>query len=174
MRGPSKYFVSGGAFDGLTERARFVFALAEQYAGERRSPEISPEDVLRGMTCGGRGVGRAALEGLGVELVGLLPDIIGLAPVYPERKLPRTLDEMLKVDVEKLYPEIEMGDGARGCLSGARESAASMGHNYVGTEHVLLGLLRVESAAGRFLRDRGVSFDSAKRAVEGVLFGDET
>ncbi len=60
---------------------------------------------------------------------------------------------------------------ARRTLTLAQDEAAALDHNYIGTEHLLLGLLRQpESVAGRVLRNLGVEFDKAQRAI-GFIVG---
>ncbi|HZK79935.1 MAG TPA: Clp protease N-terminal domain-containing protein, partial [Humisphaera sp.] len=65
-----------------------VFALADHFAGEQRSRDISPEHILRGLACASCGIGRTVLNGLGVDLLRLLPAVMQLLPPYPIRPLP--------------------------------------------------------------------------------------
>src|SRR5690348_6785252 len=65
---------------------------------------------------------------------------------------------------------MELNQAARQVLDDAAEEARRLNHNYVGTEHELLGLLRdEEGAAGRALRRLGVDLDEARAAVEHVV-----
>jgi|SRR6185312_2299590 len=172
MRGPWRYFdLSSRTCERFTDRARLVLALADEFAIEQRSLEISPEHILRGLACGGQGVGRAALEDLGVDLIQLLPKLLALLPPHAARPLP-SMDELRASDPTKIFPLRELGPGAEACLVAARKAAAEMGHNYVGTEHLLLGLLGHPSPAADFLKKHGATNESARGAVTRLLYGN--
>lgn len=64
----------------FNDRARLVMALSEQFAAEQHSPRIEPEHVLRALGSADRGVARTVLEGLGVDLLSLLPCIAATLP----------------------------------------------------------------------------------------------
>ena len=172
MSGSWQYFdPSNAAYERFTERARLVFALADHFAGKQRSPDISPEHILRGLACASCGVGRLVLNGLGVDLLRLLPEVMELLPPYPARPLPPM--EELMADPARSFPEREFGPGARKCLEAAWRAAAGLNHNYLGTEHLVLGLLSHECPAAAFLRGHGVNLESAKSGVIELLHGKD-
>jgi ATP-dependent Clp protease ATP-binding subunit ClpC len=114
-------------FDRFTDRARKVMGYARQEAERFNHDYIGTEHILLGLIREGGGVAAAVLENLGLEL------------------------ERIKLEVEK---SITMGGGtltlgevpftprAKRVLELAVEEAQSLGHNYIGTEHLLLGLIR--------------------------------
>ena len=153
-RGIWRYFDLGYApCEWFTDRARLVMALAEVFAAEQGSLFIEPEHVLRGLASGPRGVGRMVLERLGVELLSLLPGIAASLPALGGGFL----------------PDHTFGPRAEMLCSAARDSATELAHRYVGTEHLLLGLLRTPGPASAFLQERGVTYEKALRAVIEML-----
>jgi ATP-dependent Clp protease ATP-binding subunit ClpC len=156
--------------DRYTERARLAVALAKQFAREQRRP-IEPEHILRGIASGGRGVGRAVLEELGIDLFRLLPEIAELLAAYPAKPLP-PIGEMLASDPSKYFPEPVLGAGAVACLDTARRIAKELRHNYLGTEHLVMGLVDGQSSASAFLRARGATGQSVRDGVVRLLIGD--
>ncbi|HEX4794173.1 MAG TPA: Clp protease N-terminal domain-containing protein [Humisphaera sp.] len=170
MKGIWRYFdLSTSTYARFTGRARLVMALADQFAGERHAREITPEHILRGLASGGRGAGRTVLDEMGVDLARLLPELIDLSPLQPIASLP-SMSEMAS-DPAKYFPEMELGPAAVECLAGAKRAAEDMKHNYIGTEHLLLGLLSQDSPAAGFLRERGISFELARSGVCRLLYG---
>ena len=167
MRCIKRYFESSNeTFARFTDRARLVFALAEEFAIEQRSPEISPEHILRGVACGSQGVGRVALKELGIDLARELPAILDLLP-------PNIVELSPPLNIwplsSSVYAERTIGSGAAECLRAARRAADAMDHNYLGTEHIVWGLLSHECPAAAFLGERGVSFESARNGIKRVL-----
>jgi ATP-dependent Clp protease ATP-binding subunit ClpA len=175
MRGLWRYFdLANPTYERLTDRARLVFALAEQFAHEQRAPAIEPEHILRGLASGGRGVGRTVLEEMGVDLFRLLPEIVELLPSYPERPRP-PVEEMLAEGpraIAKYFPDLDLGPGGAACLEAARSGAKGLDHNYLGTEHLVMGLVAVQSPASAFLRDRGIAAEPFREGVVRLLVGD--
>ena len=155
----------------FTNRARLAVALAEQFARERKAVEVEPEDILRGVASGGHGVGRTVLDGMGVDLFRLLPEIAELAPTFPAKPLP-TIDEMLKSDPAKYFPPVVFGRAGKASLQAARSAAKNLHHNYLGTEHLVMGLINGSSSAAAFLRQRGVTAESFRAGVVQLLCGD--
>jgi ATP-dependent Clp protease ATP-binding subunit ClpC len=79
--------------------------------------------------------------------------------------------------MEGLFGALEEGGFTEGALRGvalAREEAQHFGHSYVGTEHILLGILREDGgAAATVLEGSGVGLDEARASVEGVVGQDD-
>ena len=65
-------------------------------------------------------------------------------------------------------------DAARNVLTAAQDEAQRFNHNYIGTEHLLLGVVRVESVASQVLRARGVDADKVRTAVEFIIGRGDT
>lgn len=154
----------------FTDRARLTLALAEQFAFEQRVQEIEPEHILRGLASGGRGVGRTALEKIGIDLFRLLPQIVELLPPYPEKPL-APVDEML-ANPSKCSPDPFLGVRSLACLEAARAAASELQHNYYGSEHLVLGVINTESAASAFLKARGATAQLFRDAMAQILYGD--
>lgn len=172
MRGPWRYFdLSNATCHGFTDRARLTFALGEQFALEQRAPNIEAEHILRGLASGGRGVGRTVLEEMGIDLFRLLPMIAELLPMYPEKPLP-PIEEMLANDPTKYFPDLVLGPGGTACLEAACESAKELHHNYLGTEHLVMGLIFGQSPAAAFLCDRGATGEVFRERVVRLLVGE--
>jgi len=72
-----------------------------------------------------------------------------------------------------MYPFERFTDGARLALSWAQEEAVAANQPYIGTEHVALALARDDGAAGRVLRDLGITYEGIKARIAAVLAGSE-
>jgi ATP-dependent Clp protease ATP-binding subunit ClpC len=143
-------------FEQFTERARQVVVLAQEEARALRHNYIGTEHLLLGLLREEQGIGARVLESLGVtldgvraqvaEIVGQGEDVVGgQVPFTPRGK--RVLDLALR-------------------------EALSMGHNWIGTEHVLLGLVREnDGVAMQILLDRGLSADRIRDEVVRMLGG---
>jgi ATP-dependent Clp protease ATP-binding subunit ClpA len=147
---------SASVFEQFTERARQVVVLAQEEARALRHNYIGTEHLLLGLLREEQGIGARVLESLGVtldgvraqvaEIVGQGEDVVGgQVPFTPRGK--RVLDLALR-------------------------EALSMGHNWIGTEHVLLGLVREnDGVAMQILLDRGLSADRIRDEVVRMLGG---
>ena len=139
--------------DRFTDRAKSVLALSEQIAQGCHSDEITPEHLLLALTRCDRGVGRLVLEECGIDLAQLENQISVLTPnVAPNQTQPKHGPPVLQI------------------YAWAKEEAATLGHNYHGSEHLVLGLLRdSESPSSAFLRSQGASLEGARNALQLVL-----
>jgi hypothetical protein len=145
-----------GDYSRFTDRARKVMQLANQEAQGFHHEYVGTEHLLLGLIKEGSGVAAYALKALGVDL----------------RKI--------RLEVEKLVESgpymVTMGKlpqtpRARNCIKWAYEEANKIGHRYIGTEHLLLGLSReTEGVASQVLMNLGVDLESARTAVL-VLLG---
>ncbi|MCC7369916.1 MAG: hypothetical protein IT306_15925 [Chloroflexi bacterium] len=138
----------------LTPRVRRVLAMAEDEAVALRQSEVGTEHLLLGLLREGRGLAARALHQLGVEPAELAQRIRArLAPASFGPDGP-----------------IELGPGAQAALAMARTEAARLHHDYVGTEHLLLGLLRDgEGPAFVTLSGVGVTLASARQQVIAIM-----
>ena len=127
-------------FNRFTERARRILVLAQQEAVKLQSDHIGTEHLLLGLAGDPESVASKALESLNINLNTMRSQIV--------EKLSRT-------PVER--QEINYTPRAKKALELAVDEAQNLGHNYVGTEHILLGLIREgEGLAAQILRSLGI------------------
>jgi ATP-dependent Clp protease ATP-binding subunit ClpC len=145
-----------GLFGRFTPRARDAVALAEQAARDVPHDYVGTEHVLLGMIAQGDNLGLKVLQSLDIEiedLRGELTATMGPPTEEPQGHIPFT-------PLAKRVLELT-----------AKESMA-LGHNYIGCEHVLLGLIADENGmAGKVLRRMGVELRTTRRAVVTALSG---
>jgi ATP-dependent Clp protease ATP-binding subunit ClpA len=143
-------------FERFTDRARRVVVLAQEEARMLNHNYIGTEHLLLGLVHEGEGVAAKALESLGVglETVRLqVEEIIGHGQQAPSGHIPFT-------------PRVKK------VLELANREAEDLGHNYIGTEHLLLGLIREgDGVAAQVLARLGVDLAAARRQVVGLLHG---
>ncbi len=142
-------------FERFTDRARKVMALATQEAQRFNHEYVGTEHILLGLVQEGTGVGANVLKNLGVDLQKVRMEVERLAKSGPEMvtmgKLPQT-------------------PRAKKVIEYAIEEARNLDHNYVGTEHLLLGLLREgEGVAAQVLMNMGLKLDEVREEVLHLL-----
>jgi ATP-dependent Clp protease ATP-binding subunit ClpA len=140
----------------FTDRAINVVNVARQQAADRGDPAVTPEHVLLALAVVERGPGRVALESLGLDLG---QERVGIGALLAERPCGEPGNR------PRLAPEVER------VLDEAVAQARSLGHNYVGTEHLTLALVSGAGRAAEFLRGRGISPETLRQAVLDVLSG---
>jgi queuosine biosynthesis protein QueD len=143
-------------YEKLTEKAQKVFKYARQEAERMGHHAIGTEHLLLGLVREGTGVAASVLERLGVD---------------PKRVRPE-VERIVKGGTDVISPgrESALAPRAKKALEYAFEEAEKLRQNYIGTEHLLLGLLRDgECAAARVLGVLGVGADSAREAIEALL-----
>jgi ATP-dependent Clp protease ATP-binding subunit ClpC len=143
-------------FERFTERARKVVFLAQQEAARLGHNVVGTEHLLLGLVAEGEGIAAKALEVLNIDLKTIRAEverIIGSGEANP-------------------FGEIPFTPRAKRVLELAVEEGRQMGHNYVGTEHILLGLIREgEGVAAQVLRNLGAELDTVRKQVTGLLGG---
>jgi ATP-dependent Clp protease ATP-binding subunit ClpC len=143
-------------FERFTERARQVVVLAQEEARVLRHNYIGTEHLLLGLLREADGVAARVLGGLDVsleEVRGEVARIVGEGDNESQGQIPFT-------------------PRAKKVLEWALREALSLGHNYIGTEHILLGLVReTEGVAARILNDLEVDADRVRQEVMRVLAG---
>jgi ATP-dependent Clp protease ATP-binding subunit ClpC len=143
-------------FERFTERARQVIVLAQEEARILRHNYIGTEHLLLGLLREADGVAARVLGSLDVgleEVRGEVTRIVGEGDHESQGQIPFT-------------------PRAKKVLELALREALSLGHNYIGTEHILLGLVREnEGVAARILNDLDVDADRARQEVMRVLSG---
>jgi ATP-dependent Clp protease ATP-binding subunit ClpA len=137
-------------FDKFTPRARRVLELASDEAERQRHAEVGPEHVLLGLLREGRGLGTLALRELDVT-----PD-----------EVRRRIEQHVSPGDYPTPPPIPLSPAGRHVVAMAEDESNRFHHNYLGTEHLLLGLLREgEGVAFLTLDGLGVTLDRARRQV---------
>ncbi|MYD36515.1 MAG: ATP-dependent Clp protease ATP-binding subunit [Dehalococcoidia bacterium] len=141
-------------FEKFSERARRVLSLAQEEAGELNHNYIGTEHVLLGLAREPEGVGTRVLVSLGVDLSKIrsaVTFIIGRGQKQP------TSDVGLTPRAKKV---IEL----------AVDEAREMSHHYIGTEHLLIGLLREgDGVAAGVLESLGVTLDKVRQETQRIL-----
>ncbi|MEP0845492.1 MAG: NDP-hexose 4-ketoreductase, partial [Phycisphaerae bacterium] len=142
-------------FERFTDRARKVMALANQEAQRFNHDYIGTEHILLGLVKEGSGVGANVLKNLGVDLRKVRLEVEKLVKSGPEMvtmgKLPQT-------------------PRAKRVIEYAIEEARNLNHNYVGTEHLLLGLLREQDGvAAQVLQNLGLKLEDVREEVLNLL-----
>ena len=142
-------------FDRFTERARKVLLLAREEAKGFNHDYIGTEHILLGLIKEGQGVASAVLQNLGLSLESIRTEI--------EQKV--STDHGYEV-----VGEIEFTPKAKRVIELAMEEARKFGHNYIGTEHLLLGLLlEEEGVAANVLNGLGVSLSRIQKEIVQLL-----
>jgi len=142
-------------FNRFTERARKVILLAKEEAKRFNHDYIGTEHILLGLVREGEGVAAAVLASLGLSA------------------------DKIRFEVEKLVQpgpativsgDIPFTPKAKKVIELAMEEARSLGHNYIGTEHLLLGLIREgEGVASQVLMNLGLELDKVRMEVMNLL-----
>src|SRR4026207_488005 len=143
----------------FTERVRKVLAMARAEAARLHHEYVGTEHILLGLIREGEGVAATVLQNLSVEL----------------DEIQQKIEETVKKGkaAQPTGPDLPYTSRAKKVLELAMGQARDLSHGYVGTEHLLLGLLREEKGiAAQVLTDAGVNLDAA-RAETLRLLGTE-
>jgi len=142
-------------FDRFTERARKVILLAKEEAKRFNHDYIGTEHILLGLIKEGEGVAAAVLQNLGLNL------------------------DIIRLEVEKLVQpgpstvtsgDIPFTPKAKKVIELAMDEARNLGHNYIGTEHLLLGLIREsEGVASQVLLNLELDLNKVRREIMDIL-----
>jgi ATP-dependent Clp protease ATP-binding subunit ClpC len=136
----------------FTQRARRVLSLAHQEAERGHQNSIGTEHLLLGLMEEEGGVAGRVLRELGLES-GRVHEII----------------ERVSVESHHEDNKIDLAPDTQQVLEYAVDEARRLGHHYIGTEHILLGLVRVDGTAMEVLRRLGVTADQIRRQTRRVL-----
>src|SRR6478735_4458211 len=143
-------------FERFTDRARRVVVLAQEEARLLNHSYIGTEHILLGLIHEGEGVAAKALESLGISLEAVrsqVEEIIGQGGSSPSGHIPFT-------------------PRAKKVLELSLREARQLGHNYIGTEHILLGLIREgEGVAAQVLVKLGADLSRVRQQVIQLLSG---
>ncbi|RDU34881.1 ATP-dependent Clp protease ATP-binding subunit ClpC [Neobacillus piezotolerans] len=145
-------------FGRFTERAQKVLALAQEEAIRLGHNNIGTEHILLGLVREGDGIAAKALYGLGLGAEKIQNEVETL--IGRGQEVPQTIHYTPRA---KKVIELSM------------DEARKLGHSYVGTEHILLGLIREgEGVAARVLNNLGVSLNKARQQVLQLLGSNES
>ncbi|MFB8243173.1 Clp protease N-terminal domain-containing protein [Kitasatospora purpeofusca] len=141
-------------FERFTDRARRVTVIARDTARELDHSEIGPEHLLLAIVIEGQGVGARALEGLGISLVTVSSAVQRLIGTGPDTKT----------------DQLPFAAAAKKALESAFRESQDLSHTYIGTEHILLGIMREgQNVAAQVLLSMGLQIDQVRQAVLKVL-----
>ncbi|HEY5684015.1 MAG TPA: ATP-dependent Clp protease ATP-binding subunit [Acidimicrobiia bacterium] len=145
-------------FERFTDRARRVVVLAQEEARLLNHNYIGTEHILLGLLNEGEGIAAKALESLGINLSAVreqVVEIIGQGQQAPTGHIPFT-------------------PRAKKVLELSLREALQLGHNYIGTEHILLGLIREgEGVAAQVLQKLGAELQKVRQTVIQLLSGPQ-
>ncbi|HTR78976.1 MAG TPA: ATP-dependent Clp protease ATP-binding subunit [Gemmatimonadaceae bacterium] len=140
----------------FTERVRKVLAMAREEAARLHHEYVGTEHILLGLIREGEGVAATVLQNLNVEL----------------DEIQQKIEETVKKGkaTQATGPDLPYTSRAKKVLELAMSEARELSHSYVGTEHLLLGLLREEKGiAAQVLTDAGVNLDAARAETLRIL-----
>jgi ATP-dependent Clp protease ATP-binding subunit ClpC len=143
-------------FERFTERARQVVVLAQDEARMLHHGHIGTEHLLLGLLREEEGLAARALAILGVEIEQVRAEVIrslGRGDQAPIGQMPFT--PRAKQTLERSFQE-----------------AVALGHNYIGTEHLLLAVARSDGVAARLLADLDAHAEKLREMVHGLLSGE--
>jgi ATP-dependent Clp protease ATP-binding subunit ClpC len=141
-------------FERFTERAKKVLTLAQEEAERSHHSYIGTEHLLLGLLREGEGLAAKVLNNLGVEI----------------NKVRSTIESVLGRNERIIIQQIIPTSRVKKVIEISFEEARRMGNNYVGTEHLLLGLLiEGEGIAAHVLEDLGATLEKVRGEIERLL-----
>ncbi len=170
-------------FERFTDRARRVLVLAQQESHLWQHGFIGTEHLLVAMAEEGEGVAHHVLRAHGLEAEVLRADMLGHVPAGRLVDVAAAL-ATIGIDLDRVRAAVEesLGPGAfqmrkhppftpraKERLQAARDEAVALGHDYIGTEHLLLGLLSGESLVDAIMAAHDVSATELRRTTIALL-----
>ncbi len=141
-------------FNKFTERARKVLSLAQEEAQRLQHNYIGIEHLLLGLLREGEGVAAKVLMNLGLDL----------------QEMRQAIIEQVGRGDRIILGEVKLTHHAKQAIELAADEAQRLNHLYIGTEHLLLGLIRVsESKAAQILQSRGISLEQVRTETIQIL-----
>ena len=138
----------------FTQRARRVLSLAQEEAERFRHSTIGTEHLLMGLMREEGGVAGRVLRDLGLE----------------QRRIEELVERLTRAGTRNGDSQIDLSPGTKRVLELAVDEARRLGHHYIGTEHLLLGLVRqTDGVAIEVLKRLGVSPEEVRRQTRRVL-----
>lgn len=144
-------------FERFTERARLVMKRAKDEAARLGNSQASTEHILLGLIAESEGIAATAIRNLGINLETLRFEVL----------------KHVKHEGDTLQTgEIQLSPSGKRAIELAGQEAQGFGHNYIGTEHLLLGVIREsEGIAARVLLNMGVDLVKARGEILRLLGG---
>jgi ATP-dependent Clp protease ATP-binding subunit ClpC len=143
-------------FERFTARARKVVYLAQEEAARLGHNIVGTEHLLLGLVDEGEGVAAEVLEVLNIQL----------------EKIRKEVEKIIGMGDASISGEIPFNARAKRVLELAVDEGRQMGHNYVGTEHILLGLIREgEGVAAQVLKNLGADLEKVRKQVINQMGG---
>ena len=141
-------------FNRFTQRSQKVLQLAQEEAIRLKHESIGTEHILLGLIREGSGIAAKALDAIGVD-----PKIIE-----------KGIAELVGTGTEDVGPIVHYTPRAKKVIELSVDESRKLGHSYIGTEHLLLALIREgEGVAARVLNNSGVSLNKARQQVLQLL-----
>ncbi|MFY9114412.1 MAG: ATP-dependent Clp protease ATP-binding subunit [Dethiobacteria bacterium] len=146
-------------FGRFTERAQQVLVLAQDEARRLNHNFIGTEHLLLGLVKEGAGIAARVLQNAGIDL----------------NRLRQEVEKIIPKGEKTLSQSISYTPRAKRVIELSIEESQNLGHNYIGTEHLLLGLLREgEGIAAQVLTNIGIDLKRARKEVIQLLGGEES
>ncbi|WP_418791389.1 ATP-dependent Clp protease ATP-binding subunit [Phosphitispora sp. TUW77] len=146
-------------FGRFTERAQKVLMLAQEEARRSNYPYVGTEHLLLGLIGEGGGIAAKVLHSLGIE----------------SDKVRQEVEKTIGKGGGAAIGDIGFTPRSKKVLELSFDEARSLGHNYIGTEHILLGLIREgEGVAATVLQNLGADLNSVRKGVIGMLNGSQS
>src|SRR6266511_898636 len=144
-------------YERFTDRARKVMQLANQEAQRFHHEYIGTEHILLGLITEGSGVAANVLKNLDIDLAGVRRELEKIVQHGPDLE-------------DRLTSRLPQTPRTRKVIEYAIAEARGLNHNYVGTEHLLLGLLREqEGVAAQVLMNLGLRLEDVREEVLNLL-----
>ncbi|MDF1729207.1 MAG: Clp protease N-terminal domain-containing protein, partial [Sulfitobacter sp.] len=145
-------------FDRFTDRAKKVMNFARQEAQRFNHEYLGTEHILLGLIKEGDGVAAHVLKNMGIDMTKIRMEIEKIVKTGPSMV---TMGQLPFTQMAKKVLELSM------------EEASSLSHNYIGTEHLLLGLIKEnEGIAAQVLQNLGVKLEDVREEVLDFLGAD--
>jgi ATP-dependent Clp protease ATP-binding subunit ClpA len=142
-------------YERFTDRARKVMQIANEEAQRYKQEYIRTEHILLGLIIEGQGVAANVLKNLGIDLSKILVELDKVTQMGPDSAMKGSLPQSLQ---------------AKKALEYSIDEARLLGHNYVGTEHLLLGLLRDDkSVASQVLINHGLHLGQVRKGIVNLI-----
>ena len=141
-------------FERFTQRVKELLDFARKEAVKFGHNKIEPEHILLAMIDEGKGVGIAILHHMGVDF----------------HKLKQEIERNMKIGVPIHVGDLPLSAESKKVLELAVKEAQFHGHNYIGTEHLLLGLLSAEETLpSKILRSRGITLKNSRQLIDDFI-----
>ncbi len=141
-------------FERFTKRVKDILEIARRKAINFGHNRVEPEHILLGMIEEGSGMGIAILHYLGIEV----------------ERVKYEIEKRMKIGIPLYRGEIPLSPSSKRVLEFSVREAQYFGHSYIGSEHLLLGiLLESESLSSQILKKFGVTIDKARNVLDELL-----